>query len=305
MASPLVVIVGSINEDLVVTAGQLPRSGETVTGGAFRAHGGGKGANQAVAAVRMGAEVRFVGAVGRDAFGELALDRLEAAGLDIANVARVEGVETGIAVIVVDREGENQIAVAPGANAALDASIVRTAFEALDADIEGVFLANLEIGDEPLIEATRRATARDLTVIVNPAPARPIPDLVLDSAPILTPNEGEALALSGRTIVEDAAAGLFERTASPVVVTRGASGATIVDERGARTVPAIDVDAIDTTGAGDVFNGVLATRIAAGDAIDEGVRWAVTAAGLATTYAGARSRVDRDAVRRRLEEQSP
>ncbi|HUG46905.1 MAG TPA: PfkB family carbohydrate kinase, partial [Candidatus Limnocylindria bacterium] len=167
-----VLIVGSINVDLVARVERLPTAGETVTGGVFERHPGGKGANQAVAAARLGARVCFVGAVGYDDYGEQALDELRREGVDVSRVVRVEGLATGVALIVVDRAGENQIAVASGANAAVDGTLVESALADAPLAPGGVYLANLEVADEALLAGARLAAGRGLRIVINPAPAR-------------------------------------------------------------------------------------------------------------------------------------
>jgi ribokinase len=300
---PFILVIGSINEDLVVSADRLPRPGETITGGVFRRFGGGKGANQAVAAATIGAEVVFIGAVGNDDLGTSAIDRLSDRGLDVAGVTRVEGTATGVAIIVVDRNGENQIAVASGANTAVDGELVDRALTGRVLRPDGVMLANLEVGDGAVLAAAETAAANGLTLILNPAPARPIHDRLVELAPILTPNEGEARTLTGVAQSEAAADALFGQTGAAVIVTLGDAGALVVDRDGARRYSAIDVEPVDTTGAGDVFNGVLAARLAAGDALDEAVRWAIAGSGLAVTERGARKSIATpDAVTSRLDE---
>ncbi len=291
MDRPFVLVVGSINEDLVVRADRLPRPGETVTGGVFQRFGGGKGANQAVAAATIGADVVFVGAVGDDDLGGHAIDRLDARGLDVTGVARVEGTTTGVAIIVVDRNGENQIAVASGANTAVDRKLVDRALANRPLRADGVMLANLEVGDGAVLAAAETAAANGLKLVLNPAPARAIHNRLTELAPILTPNEGEARTLTGITQPQAAAAALFGQTGAPVIVTLGDAGALVVDGGGARRYSAIDVEPTDSTGAGDVFNGVLAARLAAGDALDDAVRWAIVGSGLAVTERGARKSI--------------
>jgi len=268
-----VLVVGSVNADLVVSVQTLPGPGETVTGGTLRRGGGGKGANQAVAAARAGARVRFVGAVGRDDLGEEALALLEAEGIDVSGVERCADAATGVAAIVVDAAGENQIAVAPGANARVSAGAARAAAGRLGP--EDVLLMNLELGDAPLCAAAQAAPG---TVIVNPAPARELPEAVLRRAPLLTPNQGEVEALGGL-------AALAERTGAPVLVTLGADGVRLSD--GTR-IPAPSVDAVDTTGAGDVFSGTLAAGLAGGLALHAAAEAAVAAAARSTESPGAR-----------------
>jgi ribokinase len=280
-----VYVVGSVNVDLVVTAASLPRPGETVAGGTFERHGGGKSANQAVAAARLGARVRMVGAVGDDDLGEEAMAMLRAEGIDVSAVARLEGSPTGVALIVVDEAGENQIAVASGANAELGADAVEAALRGEDG---GVVLLGLEVPDAAVIAGVRAARAAGLEVVLNPAPARELPAALLELSPLLTPNRDEARALAGEDDPEAAARALAARTRAPVVVTLGAAGALVVDGDTVERVPAPRVEAVDTTGAGDAFNGVLAAGLAAGLDLAEAARRAVEAASTSVQAPGAR-----------------
>ena len=279
---PDVIVVGSVNADLVVRAPRLPGPGETVTGGTFARHGGGKGANQAVAAARLGARTALVAAVGGDDFGAEALRGLAAEGVDVDGVARLADVATGVALIVVDERAENQIAVASGANAALDGAFVAAALERLEG---GVVLLSLEVGDAALLAGARGARL----AVLNPAPAREVPAALLDAGPLLTPNAGEARDLTGEEDPRAAALALRERTGAPVVVTLGADGALLADGPGEPVrVPAPRVDAVDTTGAGDCLNGALAAELARGAALEAAVAFAVRAAALSTLRQGAR-----------------
>src|SRR5215207_8568963 len=213
-----VYVIGSVNLDLVVRLATLPGPGETVTGGTFERHGGGKSANQAVAAARHGATVRMIGAVGDDDLGEEAVAQLEAERIDVSAVQRL-ATPTGVALIAVDAHGENQIAVASGANAEL----------AAEAAEGGVVLLGLEVPDAAVLAGARAARAAGLGVVLNPAPARPLPDDVLALSPVLTPNGPEAAALSGEDDPKAAARALTARTGAPVVVTVGADGALLAD----------------------------------------------------------------------------
>ena len=279
-----VFVIGSINVDLVVRAESLPSPGETVTGGTFERHGGGKSANQAVAAARAGAAVRMIGAVGEDELGEEALAQLAAEGIDVSRVARLDA-PTGVALIAVDAKGENQIAVASGANAELPAAAV----EAGLADATGgVALIALEVPDAPVLAGARAARAAGLEVVVNPAPARPLGDELLSLAPILTPNGGEAAALSGEDDPEAAARALAARTGAAVVVTVGARGALLAADGELERIPAPAVEAVDTTGAGDAFNGALAAALAGGATLPDAVRAAVAVAAESVRKPGAR-----------------
>lgn len=283
-----VLVVGSVNVDLVVRAPRLPGAGETVTGGIFEQHGGGKGANQAVAAARAGASVRFVGCVGDDAIGAQALAGLADEGIDVSGVAGIRGVATGIAVIVVDATGENQIAVAPGANARLDAAAVELALAGLTLDAGGVCLLGLEVPDEGVLAAARRASGAGMRIVLNPAPARPLAAVLLGLGPILTPNRGEAEALTGLADPEAAARALAERTGAPVLVTMGGEGLVLLDRGAVTRLQAYQVAAVDATGAGDTFNGVLAAELAGGASLVGAARRATAAAALSVTRKGAR-----------------
>jgi ribokinase len=297
--SGAVVVVGSVNADLVVTVRELPQAGETVTGGTFARHGGGKGANQAVAAARAGARVSWVGAVGADDLGDEALRELEAEGVDVAAALRLGDVATGVAVIVVDERGENQIAVASGANAALTGDAVTAALTPLltgggpaasrgaETGSRGVVLLGHEVPPEAVAAGAAGARAAGWQAILNPAPARDLID-GLDGV-ILTPNADEARRLSGESDLDAAARVLRARTGAPVLVTMGADGALLDGE----VLPAPPVDVVDTTGAGDTVNGALAAGLAAGEPLRDAVAFALAAASLSTRVAGARAGMPR------------
>jgi ribokinase len=281
-----VVVIGSINTDFVVSADRLPHPGETVLGGRLTIHQGGKGANQAVAAARAGAEVSFIGAVGRDAYGDAALAALAGEGVDIARIRQVEA-PTGAAIIAVGPRGENQIVVAPGANdevSAEDAAGIATL------TVDGaVLLACLEIPMAAVVAAVRSGSEAGMRTIVNPAPAHPLPSELLALAPILTPNEHELVVGIGNDDPAAALADLTARVASPVIVTQGPAGALLAE--GDRRVrfdghPAGQV--VDSTGAGDTFNGVLAAWLADGAPMADAIRAANAAGALSVGTAGAR-----------------
>jgi ribokinase len=283
-----VLVVGSINADLVVTLERLPKPGETVTGGRFARHGGGKGANQAVAAARAGAAVRFAGAVGDDDLGAAALDELAAEGVDVSAVARLEGEPTGVALIAVDREGRNQIAVASGANTHVDAALVERALNDRPLGEHDVCLLGFEIPDDAILAAARAATRAGARVVLNPAPARDLPVELLDLGVWLTPNAGEVTALTNERDPERAGRALSAESGAPVVVTLGERGALLIRPEGIALLPAPRVDVVDTTGAGDVLSGVLAAGLAAGLAVEDATRRAVEAASASVRVAGAR-----------------
>lgn len=289
MTRPDVVVVGSVNVDLIVRVARLPGPGETVLGGRFSEQDGGKGANQASAAGRVGAAVAMVAAVGRDAYGGRALDTLAADGVDVSACLRLDDASTGIALIVVDDAAENQIAVASGANARLDGAMVRTALEELDPQPGSVMLLGFEVGDEAVVAGAAVASQRGMEVILNPAPARDIPAVVLAARPILTPNAVEAGWLAGDADVARAAATLATRSGAPVVISRGADGVLLHDAGTVEFLPAMSVEPVDTTGAGDALNGILAAELARGASLRDALRWAMAGAALQVTSPGARA----------------
>jgi ribokinase len=305
-----VVVVGSINVDLVTRVARLPAAGETVGGGVFEQHQGGKGANQAVAARRLGADVEFIGVVGQDAFGESAAAALIEEGVHSGELGRVDDGPTGVALILVDAWGENVIAVAPGANATLMAAEVTAAMTRLAVGPDDIVLVSHEIptaAARAALLAARRSGARS---ILNPAPATGLDRGTFGLADLVTPNRSELATIAieearriGRTspagdTPEHQARALLETNAEgegprlALVVTLGAAGALLVarEGRGIGTllVPAMPVRVVDSTGAGDAFNGALAAGLVSGSSLDASVRRAVAAAGLATTTSGAR-----------------
>ena len=310
MSGGRVVVVGSVNVDLVIRGDRLPGPGETVAGGTFERHHGGKGGNQAVAAARLGSRVAFIGAVGDDAFGTDARAALEHEGVDVAELVTIPGIATGVALILVDRRGENLISVASGANAALARSALGPAFERIGLGPGDVVLVCHEIATATAREALRLARAAGARTVFNPAPADGIDRTVLAEADVISPNQAELLTLaatearrtgrastSGPAAAADvarAARGLLEPSASgpgvgsAVVVTLGPNGALLIGREVTLDVAPIPVEAVDTTGAGDAFNGALAASLATGHSIDDAVRRAVVAGALATTRAGAR-----------------
>lgn len=299
---PRVVVIGSANVDFVVTADRLPAPGETVTDGTLLVNHGGKGANQAVAARRLGAEVRFVGCVGHDASGAAIRAALEAEGIGVEGLATTAEAATGTALIAVDARGRNQIAVAPGANRHLTPDDV--ARRADDLSWADVVLCQLEIPLATVREALGLARERGKVTVLNPAPARELDASVWPLVDYLTPNEGEAARLSGRPDLDPAAAGrlLLGRGVGHVIVTLGEEGVVVCDGAGARRAAAFPVTAVDTTAAGDAFNGAFASSLASGAPSGEAIRFGMAAAALACTRRGAQaslpSRREVDAVLR-------
>jgi ribokinase len=282
------VVVGAINVDLVVSAPRLPGPGETVVGPGVEQHGGGKGANAAVAAARSGARVRLVGAIGSDGTGAAALDDLRADGVDVELVESLDDVATGVALIVVDPAGENQIAVGAGANGALSAAHVSDALDAALANT-GCVLVSTEIPGDAIDAAVRAAVDAGVRCVLNPAPVVPAVSDLLALGPILTPNRTELRDLTGESDPAAGARALQQLTRAPVVVTLGGDGALVLDAGGEPVLlPARPADVLDTTGAGDTFNGVLAAGLARGDGLHAAVRRAMVAASISVGAVGAR-----------------
>ena len=301
-----VIVVGSVNVDLVVDGPRLPQPGETVTGGGFAQHDGGKGGNQAVAAARLGAPTTLVAAIGADAFGERGRKALEADRVATGEIVVDPAEPTGVALVIVDRAGENMISVAPGANATLTPGQVRAAFGRLGPAAGDVVLAGHEIPTATVREALRLGHDAGAKTVLNPAPAGGIDRSVFGLADVVTPNRQELAVLveaEGRRIGRRgavpsdpvaAARTLLERNAEgegagAVLVTLGLRGAVLV-HRDAEPleIPAPTVKAVDTVGAGDALNGALAAGLAEGLSLHEAARRAVVAASLSVTKPGAR-----------------
>ena len=299
-----ILVVGSANVDYTIALARLPRPGETVTGGTLLVNHGGKGANQALAARRLGAEVRLIACVGDDAAGRGIRDALAAEGVDVGGIASVSEAATGTALIVVDAEGRNQIAVAPGANRRLDVETVarrRADFEWAD-----VLVCQLETPMPTVRWALEEGRRRGVLTILNPAP---VPDSPIDVWPLvdyLTPNDGEAARLSGvavsdRASAAEAAGVLRGYGVEAVAVTLGADGATCVTDRESLHAPAFEVAVVDTTAAGDTFNAALAVSLAERASLAGALRFANAAAALACTRRGAQPSLPRrDEVARLL-----
>jgi ribokinase len=286
-----VIVVGSVNVDLVVSTERLPLPGETVVGGRFARHHGGKGGNQAVAAARLGAHTIFLGAVGDDAFGVEARAALAAEGIDVDGLLVLPDVPSGVALIVVDEDGENMIAVASGANTALSSVQVRAAFKQLVLRPDDVVLVGHEIRTGATHEALRLARIAGARAILNPAPAHGLERPTLDLAAVLTPNEGELAVLAGEAGTPAARAKRLlgpTSAARAVLVSLGAKGAILVAGGRVETIPAPRVQVVDTVGAGDTLNGALAAGLAAGLDLAEASHRAVVAASLSVAHAGAR-----------------
>jgi ribokinase len=283
-------VVGSLNMDLVIRSPRIPQPGETIIGGQYQNVPGGKGANQAVASARLGAQVAMVGRVGSDAFGDQLLENLAVDGIDHAYVLRDREAATGVALIVVDDAGQNSIVVAAGANMQLCAGDIDSA-EGIIAGADALLL-QLESPLEAVIRAAEVARAHGVTIVLNPAPARTIPPGLLALVDLLVPNESETALLTGMPVqdqaqAEAAAGALCSQGVGTVILTLGGRGAMLAHEGRTRIFPAFDVAPVDTTAAGDAFVAGLAVALAEGRDLVEAVRWGNAAGALATTKLGA------------------
>jgi ribokinase len=289
---PSIVVVGSSNTDMVIKTAKLPAPGETVLGGTFFMSGGGKGANQAVAAQRLGGAVTFVAKVGADIFGQQALQGFQQEGMDTSCVFTDSRHASGVALIMVGEGAENCIAVASGANVALHLGDVKNA-EAKIAAADAV-LMQLEIPVETVTYVASFAAQHNRRVILNPAPAAVLPDALFKNISIITPNEGETEMLTGIKITDEqslvnAAAVLHGKGVATVIITLGPRGAFISSSEVNEHISAPMVEAVDTTAAGDVFNGALAVALSEGMALKDAVVFGCNAAALSVTRLGAQA----------------
>ncbi|NLH16831.1 MAG: ribokinase [Phycisphaerae bacterium] len=297
-----IVVIGSSNTDMIVQLDRIPAPGETVLGGRFSTAAGGKGANQAVAAARAGGQVVFVARVGSDSFGNQALAGFATDGIDTRFVFRDSSVASGIACIFVDRNGQNSIAVASGANMRLTPGDIAAAEDAIAQ--ASVVLLQLEIPLETVVAAVDIASAHRVPVILNPAPAQSLPDGLLAKVSILTPNEIEAGMLTGISVTDEisakaAAQILRSRGVAAVIITLGDRGSLLSGCDHAAMIPAFKVKPVDATAAGDVFNGALAVRLSEGHSIEDAVQFASAAAAISVTRLGAQPSAPR---RKEIEE---
>jgi ribokinase len=295
MTHSAVIVLGSVNTDLVVRSARLPVPGETVLGGQFFQAAGGKGANQAVAAARLSkSPVVFIAAVGDDALGQTALENFRRENLHTEFVRTVESQATGVALILVDATGENMISVASGANLALSPADVERVPQAVPKEAN-VFLASLESPLETVLAGLKRASEAGLLTILNPAPVGD-PERLRELLPwvsVITPNAGEAAAMLAEpaTSHDTSPAALAKKLQAlgcrRVVMTLGSRGCLVADEGETTMIPSFPVTAVDATGAGDAFNGALAVALSEGRSLLEAARWANGAGALAATRAGA------------------
>ena len=288
-----VTIVGSLNMDLVIRSPHIPQPGETIIGSDFQTIPGGKGANQAVAAARLGGEVSMVGRVGADAFADELLVNLSSSGVDTKYVRRDENAATGVALIVVDDAGENIIVVASGANMQVDETDVMTAEQVISSS--DVLLLQLEVPLPVVTRAAQIAQDHGVTVILNPAPARELSKGLLELVDILVPNESETALLTGLDVrsqadLETAATTLLDSGVGSDVITLGKRGAYLAGtEHQAENFPAFPIQPVDTTAAGDAFMAGLAVNYSAGGSLPEAIRWGNAAGALAALKFGAQT----------------
>jgi len=295
---PKIIVVGSANTDMIVRVTRIPRPGETILGGEFMTAAGGKGANQAVAAARLGGRVSFIARVGRDSFGDSTVAALKRDGIDTHDVRRDRARPSGVALIFVADHGENSIAVASGANAALSARDIRVARSSFRG--ARVMLVQLETPLDTVRAALDEAHRAGVRVILNPAPAQALPVEVLKKIAVLTPNETEAELLTGIPVNDMrsatmAARKLRRRGVETVIITLGKRGALLATDEGEVLVKGFPVKPIDTTAAGDVFNGALAVALAEDRTLLEAARFANAAAAISVTRRGAQPSAPRRA----------
>lgn len=286
----MITVIGSSNTNLVVKADRLPSEGETVFGERFIMACGGKGANQAIAIARLGRPVRFIGKIGKDLFGEKQLAQLERNNVEIRFVLRDEEHPSGVALIMVDKDGKNKITVFPGSNAHLGITDLEKLADFIK--FSEVLLLQLEVPLETVRRAVEIASANKIRAILNPAPAKELDREILSKAYLLTPNDIEAGKLTGVDVVDEASARkaasmLLNKGANAVVITLGAAGALFMDKIRAGLIPTPQVNAVDTNACGDAFNGALTVAICEGKDLPEAINFANNVAALTATKAGA------------------
>lgn len=284
-----ILVIGSSNTDVLIQVPYMPKVGETILGGKCHIACGGKGANQAVAAKRSGGEVKFIACVGDDAFGKMALDSYAKDGIDISKISVLTGEPTGLAQIMVDSAGHNLIAVAPEANLLLTPEVVANAHQEIkNCDI---LLLQLEVPLESVLAAIDLAFAAQKTIILNPAPAQKIPEEYLAKLDYITPNETEAEILTGVNVSDEqsaatAAQWFLSRAVKNVIITLGARGVFFANGHSSQLVTGFKVNALDTTGAGDTFNGGFVTALSLGEDVISAIRYGQKTAAISVTRLG-------------------
>jgi ribokinase len=287
-----IIVIGSSNTDMVIKSRKLPMPGETILGGTFLMNPGGKGANQAVAAARLGGNVTLVAKIGKDVFGDEALKGFVKAKIDTRYIIRDTENPSGVALINVDDEGENNIVVAPGANGTLVPGDIKK--EIFDTNSQDIFLMQLEIPVETVKYVAEKAFKNGNRVILNPAPACWLSDSLYRCIHVLTPNESEAELLTGIQVFDTSSARmaaeyLREKGIQHVIITMGGTGAYVVSGSVSTMIPGIQVKAVDTTAAGDVFTGAVAVGLSEGKDIITAVNFANRAAAISVTRMGAQA----------------
>ena len=290
MEKPKIIVIGSSNTDMVVKVPHIPAPGETIMGTDFMTIPGGKGANQAVAAARAGADVTFIACVSDDSFGKQSVENYRKDGIDTSCIKIQSGTHSGIALINVADDGENSIAVAPGANSYLFPEDIHSFVDAFDG--AKMVLAQLEIPLETVEAVAGVAHAKGIPFILNPAPGAAISDSLLNKVTIITPNETEAAILTSRTDfsekdIPEMASEIFEKSGTTVLITLGSKGVYLKTFDFEGMISGYKVKALDTTAAGDVFNGALASALAGGMDVNEAVDFAQRAAAISVTRMGA------------------
>ena len=290
--TPVITVVGSSNVDLVVKTKRHPLPGETLSGDSFFMCPGGKGANQAVVIAKLGAKVNFISCIGNDFFGDIIIKNLRKEGIKTESIIRKSGISSGIAFIIVDKKGENSIVVNSGANYRLNKYDIEKHKKLIFSS--NIILSQLEIPISAVKYTIKLAKKKNIPVLLNPAPAKKIPEDLLKEIDILTPNKIELETLTGKKLnsinsIKKASYELLNKGIKAIVVTLGEKGALIVKEDFTKLIPSIKVKAVDTTGAGDAFNGALAFFLAKGKDLKEAVYFANIVAAITTTKFGAQS----------------
>lgn len=292
MNSASIVVVGSTNTDMVIKASRLPQPGETILGGTFFMSAGGKGANQAVAAARLGGDVTFIAKIGYDIFGKQSLELFEKEGIDTSFIVRDKIEPSGVALITVDNKGENCIVVAPGANAALTADDINDAKDKIQN--ASLLLMQLEVPIDTVEYVASIAVEKGARVILNPAPAAQLRDELLSKISIITPNQKEAEMLTGIKVsdqgsAKEAALSLRDKGIQTVIITMGAMGAFVMHDHNVTMVEGHKMNVVDTTAAGDVFNGAFAVSLCEQKSVEDAVAFACKAAAISVSRLGAQA----------------